>query len=413
IEYLRDAFAVKEIHFIDDNLSFRREHLRRICALLLEKGIRIPWACPNGVRADSIDQETLYLMKKSGCYSLAFGVESADRTILEGVKKHETIDVIRRAIEMTARAGITCQGFFIFGLPGETRRTIDETIRFATGSKLARAQFLILDVLPGSALWEQLRGKFLPRWDKESFREPEWVPEGLTKRDLLSAQTRAFKAFYFRPLILIRMLSFLKFRQIIFLFSRLRDYRILAAHRDVSPRKNGVPPLSGLARKKKIRHFISGIPKSAKILEVGSGDGWLGKYLTGNGWRDYTGLSMTAPADIVGDVARWKELGIAPGSFDVVIAFEVMEHVECVNELCAMLKDGGLLLATLPLPHMDWFCRALEIAGLNQKRGTPHANLRYCKKLPPFETVDYRIVGGISQWGIYRKPIASHQRQHP
>lgn len=228
IRYLVTTFGVREIHFEDDNLTLKREHIESLCRMILDSGLRITWACPNGVRADRIDEPLVRLMKQSGCYYFAFGVESANPTILDTIRKHEKIEQIRQSIDIAAQAGISCQGFFIFGLPGETPATIDETIQFAKTSKLARAQFLILDVLPGSQLWTTLQGQFAPNWSKNSYKEPEWLPPGLTREHLLQAQSRAFREFYLKsPRRLLAMARSIRPTQLKYLLRRLLDYRLL------------------------------------------------------------------------------------------------------------------------------------------------------------------------------------------
>jgi anaerobic magnesium-protoporphyrin IX monomethyl ester cyclase len=231
IEYLVERFGVKEIHFEDDNLTFRRDHVAQICRLLLRRGIKITWACPNGIRADKVDEDLIRLMKQAGCYYFAYGIESANAQILKNVKKRETIETINKAIGLGAKLGISCQGFFIFGLPGETPETLAETIRFAAKSKLSRAQFLILDVLPGSELWETLAGQFQPDWTKNSYKEPEWLPRGLTREDLKKAQSRAFRRFYLNPLRFLRLAASVRARQLKYLFNRLLEYGIVPVAR--------------------------------------------------------------------------------------------------------------------------------------------------------------------------------------
>ncbi len=228
IKYMVENFGVKEIHFEDDNLTLKREHIEKICKLIIKNKLPITWACPNGIRADRVDKELIELMAKSGCYYFAYGVESANPKILQNIKKHETIETIEKAIELAERKGISCQGFFIFGLPGETPKTIKETINFAKKTKLSRAQFLILDVLPGSELWDTLKGKFTPNWSKESYREPDWIPEGLSKEQLLKAQAKAFRQFYFRPKILFKLIKLVTFKQVPYLIKRLKDYRVVS-----------------------------------------------------------------------------------------------------------------------------------------------------------------------------------------
>lgn len=227
IRYLVDKFGIKEVHFEDDNLTLRRGHIVEICDLMIKNNIKVSWACPNGIRADRVDDELLDLMVKAGCYYFSYGVESANPQILQNIKKRETIESINQAIGLAAKKGISCQGFFIFGLPGETRATIKESIEFAKKSKLSRAQFLILDVLPGSELWETLKGKFVPRYNKNSYREPEWIPDNLSKEELLRAQSAAFRQFYFRPKIFLAMLKFVDWKQIKYLIKRFIDYRII------------------------------------------------------------------------------------------------------------------------------------------------------------------------------------------
>ncbi len=228
IKLLVDHYGVREIHFEDDNLIQRRDHIEELCGLLISNRINVSWACPNGIRADKVDGPLISLMKKSGCYYFAYGVESANQEILDNIKKNEKIETIEASINLAANAGISCQGFFIFGLPGENQQTIDNTIRFAKNSKLARAQFILLDVLTGSELWDTLKGKFIPDWSKKSFKEPEWIPEGVTKEILMKSQSRAFFEFYFKsPIRLFKLALSLKPAQIKFLLHRFADYRLI------------------------------------------------------------------------------------------------------------------------------------------------------------------------------------------
>ncbi len=228
IKLLVNHYGVKEIHFEDDNLTLKRDHIKRLCHLLIDHNVKISWACPNGIRADKIDLPLVSLMKKSGCYYFAYGIESANQEILDNIKKQETIEEIESSINLAATAGITCQGFFIFGLPGENQKTIDKTISFARHSKLERAQFIILDVLTGSELWDTLKGKFVPNWSKKSYKEPEWIPEGMTREMLIKSQSKAFFEFYFKsPKRLFKLASYVRPAQMKHILHRLSDYRIL------------------------------------------------------------------------------------------------------------------------------------------------------------------------------------------
>ncbi len=223
IEYLVKNFGIKEIHFEDDNLTLHRPNIVDICNLILERKLKVSFACPNGVRADRVDEELLRLMKKTGFYYLAFGIESGNQQILDNVKKDTTIEKIRTAIELTNKVGIMSQGFFIFGLPGETDETIEQTIKFAKSLPLTRAQFLNLDVMPGTELWDTLGFEKSVDWKKNSYHEVTWIPPTVSEEALKKAPARAFKEFYLRPKQLFSMVRYIRVSQVFFLAKRLKD----------------------------------------------------------------------------------------------------------------------------------------------------------------------------------------------
>lgn len=161
--------------------------------------------------------------------------------------------------------------------------------------------------------------------------------------------------------------------------------------------------LSNYARKKKINYFLKNIPKSHHILEIGCADGWVGEYLKKNGCENYLGLDLSSPADIMGDIKNWTDLGIKKNSFDVIIAFEVVEHVDCFKECHDILKKDGKLMVTTPIPHMDWMMKILELIHLNQKRTSSRTNLTYLNDISNFRLKEIKNVGMLSQWAIFTK----------
>lgn len=163
------------------------------------------------------------------------------------------------------------------------------------------------------------------------------------------------------------------------------------------------PALSDLARRKKIEYFFKDLPKDARILEVGCGSKWVGDYFREHGYTGYTGLDIIPPADIVGDINQWRTLGLQPNSYDAIVAFEVVEHVDCWQAMHDLLKPGGKCMVTTPVPHMDWAMKILEKLGLNQTRTSPHSNLTYLSSVNIFSKKDIKKVAGLAQWGIYTK----------
>lgn len=165
-----------------------------------------------------------------------------------------------------------------------------------------------------------------------------------------------------------------------------------------------MPLLSSYARARKVPFFFHDLPKESRILEIGCGDAWLGTHLRAKGWRHYVGLDLKPPADVVGDIRAWQALGLEPASFDAIVAFELVEHVDCFAEIHALLKPGGRLMLTSPAPNMDWLCQWLERVHLTQSRTSPHDHLIWFEDVPLFKPLAIRRVGLVAQWGIFTKP---------
>ncbi|MCX5694710.1 MAG: radical SAM protein [Candidatus Omnitrophica bacterium] len=235
IELLIKKYGVKEIHFEDDNLTLNKSHIQAICEEILDRNIKVHWATPNGIRADTVSEELLKLMKKSGCYSVAFGIESGSQEILNKIGKQTELKVMYSAIRMAAKAGLITQAFIIFGLPGETVATIKKTINMVLSLPLHKAQFLLLDVLPGSQLWDSLNQQDMEYFKKRSYQEPGYVPDGLTADYLIKVRAGAFRRFHLRPRQMYTILKMLKIKQVKLMIQRIVDFSMFGlSHKNFS-----------------------------------------------------------------------------------------------------------------------------------------------------------------------------------
>jgi len=161
-------------------------------------------------------------------------------------------------------------------------------------------------------------------------------------------------------------------------------------------------PLSKVAQRGKIAHFLPMLPKDALILDVGCAAGWFQKMAAARGYTNVIGVDLVGPADIVGDIMAWRDLGLTAHSFDAIFAFEVIEHGDFSLSFHELLKPDGRLFLTTPLPAMDPVCKVLEALRLLQRRTSPHDNLIDLRRFPRFEVIERRIKAGISQWGVLR-----------
>jgi len=173
-------------------------------------------------------------LKNIGLINIGFGVESGNQKILDRIKKNIKLETIRNAFRLAKEIGFQTWGCFIFGLPGDTKETMRETIDFAKELDPDFAKFLILKPFPGSEVFRELSENGLIFDHNYDFygiytRPVHRLPD-LSAHEILNWQKRANREFYFRPkkilqhLIRIRSLKQLKFniKSVLFILYRAK-----------------------------------------------------------------------------------------------------------------------------------------------------------------------------------------------
>ena len=140
-------------------------------------------------------------MKKAGCHTIEFGVESGCQRILDSMRKNVTKDKIAHVIDMATKAGITTKANFILGHLGETHDSIMETIEFANSLNVTYVQHTHLVPLPGSEIYESANryGTFDPDWRKMNTLLINFIPRGFTRADLVYYSKLFWRRFYLKP----------------------------------------------------------------------------------------------------------------------------------------------------------------------------------------------------------------------
>jgi len=150
ISGLCSNFGLRDITFYDDEFTIDRRRVLSICAGIKEFGLT--WTCE--ARVNLVDRELLDAMGQAGCRLINFGIESGSQQLIDHLNKRITKPEVRRAVEQTHAAGIEASGYFMLGIEGETRDTVEETISFAQELRLDHAQFSICTPLPGSTMFQ-------------------------------------------------------------------------------------------------------------------------------------------------------------------------------------------------------------------------------------------------------------------
>jgi radical SAM superfamily enzyme YgiQ (UPF0313 family) len=150
--------GVRHFFFCDDTFTVNREKVIEVCRLMLERSLDITWQAIS--RVDMINEEILYWMRKAGCIQISFGVESGSEKIRRLLNKTFTTPQIEQAFTWTTRYGILSRAYFIYGCPGESCETIQESIDLMRRIKPLGTVFYILDLFPGTALYDVYRRLF-------------------------------------------------------------------------------------------------------------------------------------------------------------------------------------------------------------------------------------------------------------
>ncbi|MGB8274084.1 MAG: hopanoid biosynthesis associated radical SAM protein HpnJ [Alphaproteobacteria bacterium] len=191
---------VREFFFDDDTFT---DDLPRAEAIARRLGaLGVTWSC--NAKAN-VPYDTLKVLKENGLRLLLVGYETGNQQILYNIKKGMRIDVARRFTEDCHKLGIRIHGTFIIGLPGETKETIEETIRFATEINPHTVQVSLAAPYPGTFLYKQaVENGWLVNGGKELVQDDgiqisSLAYPHLSQAEIFEALADFYKRFYFRP----------------------------------------------------------------------------------------------------------------------------------------------------------------------------------------------------------------------
>ncbi len=216
INFFYERFKVKTFVFVNSSFPISKESGLMFSDELIRRGLnkKIIWFTET--RVDMVDLELLKKMRLAGLRWIQYGIEVGNSKTLDSIEKKATLKDAARAVYYAKKAGITCMGLFMLGLPGESKETCMETINFAKKLDSDFAVFTRAIPFPGSRFFEIYKTKLnfnVDNYDKFNWwRDPErdeelvYTPEGMCSRDLIDLQNKAWFKFYVRPGLIIRYL---------------------------------------------------------------------------------------------------------------------------------------------------------------------------------------------------------------
>jgi anaerobic magnesium-protoporphyrin IX monomethyl ester cyclase len=193
-----ESAGVRHVLFVDDLFTVRRDRVVALCNAFLERGFRFTWSCTS--HPNLLDLDTMRLMKKAGCWQIAYGIESGSPRILNVVKHEVKIPKMRETLRLTRQAGIRAKGYVMLGHPTEGLDSLAETLEFLKTVELDMCQITKFTPYPGTPAYPTIlkHGSFEENWEEMNAMNFVFVPNGLTREVLETYFDQCYRTFYSR-----------------------------------------------------------------------------------------------------------------------------------------------------------------------------------------------------------------------
>lgn len=194
LELLKDTYEVDAVDFVDGTFTFDRNYLQTFCSTLINRKLNVNWRCT--ARYDNVDEKLLQLMKQANCSGLYFGLESGSNRVLKAVNKKMTVEEIVKVSKMVRNSGIPSMTSVLLGLPSESKKDIEETLRLM---KTFKTDFFDVNSylpLPGSLLFDSLSEEDWGNidWGKVAYKSfDNYFSKTMSQHDFNKYQSKAYK----------------------------------------------------------------------------------------------------------------------------------------------------------------------------------------------------------------------------
>lgn len=222
IKYLYDK-GIDNISFLDSIFPLDKKRTITICKNIIEEGFDINWSCFGHL--NFIDKELLYWMKKSGCTSIRYGIESGDQKILNLMNKNIDVSRARRVVSLTKKFGIMTILNFIIGFPTETIETAMRTINLAK-SLNSITYFSLMIPYPGTEIYDWAKeNNFLAKtgFDQFSLENTMIFNENLKETDMKNLIKIGYRKTILTPTIISLLKEIKNTYDLIYYLSSIKD----------------------------------------------------------------------------------------------------------------------------------------------------------------------------------------------
>lgn len=235
-EYVAKNFKdIKEIVIEDDTFTADKNRVKEICNLLIEKKLnkRFRWLC--NARVNTLDLETMKIMRKAGCRLIIPGIESGNQQILNNIKKGTKVEQFYSYTKNAKKAGLKIHACYMVGNEGETKQTMQETLNLALKLNTDTAQFFPLIPYPGTEAygWAVKNCYITLNYDdylnSDGTHNTVLNEPGLSAKEMVDFCNYARKKYYLRPRYILHRIAsgltdFEDLKRSLKAFGKLKNY---------------------------------------------------------------------------------------------------------------------------------------------------------------------------------------------
>jgi radical SAM superfamily enzyme YgiQ (UPF0313 family) len=190
LNVLSELRAIKDlgfnlVRFMDSTFTLDKKRALEICRLMINEGLLLKWSCET--RADALDDELLSALAESGCTLICLGVDSACDDVLSQNNRRIDAKTTRKAVEKIREHGMDTRAYVTFGLPGETEKSVKDTIKFLEETKPSQVVLSLATAYPGTDLWGgpyiDMHERWIAKFHGHGTGGKLYKPKGMTKRE--------------------------------------------------------------------------------------------------------------------------------------------------------------------------------------------------------------------------------------
>lgn len=195
MEYLVTERGIKHFEWLDDDLLFYKKDFQELLKAIIERKWDITWSANNGLIALSLDEETLGLMRDSGCIGFKIGIETGNPDLLRSINKPASLNHFRKVSQRLAQfPAMFVGGNYIVGFPGEKFHQMMDTFRFSLEMDLDWSAFTICQAIRGAAAFEDFPDYFASQINSMGQDTKNFIPVRNSTTGQISNERRVLEA---------------------------------------------------------------------------------------------------------------------------------------------------------------------------------------------------------------------------